>query len=224
MENKKNPKVDLDRRYGLFLSIGMCISLLLVITAFEWPATDDQGLVNLGEVNLEIEEIIEIPPTEQPPPPPPVVKLPEIIEVPDEKEIEEEIEIDLDIDVTPETVIEDIIVAEPEDEEADKIFEIVEDYPEFPGGMQAFFKYVGENMKYPSQARRMGIEGKVYVGFVVGIDGSLTEVKAIRGIGAGCNKEAERVIRESPKFKPGKQRGRPVKVRMVLPIYFKLSK
>ena len=78
-------------------------------------------------------------------------------------------------------------------------------------------------MKYPSQARRMGIEGRVFVQFVVDKDGTVTEVKSVKGIGAGCDEEAERVLRMSPKFKPGKQRGRSVKVRMVLPIIFRLN-
>ena len=78
-------------------------------------------------------------------------------------------------------------------------------------------------MNYPKQARRMGIEGKVYVQFVVDKDGSVTSVRAVKGIGAGCDEEAERVLKSSPKFKPGKQRGRPVKVRMMMPIIFKLN-
>ena len=78
-------------------------------------------------------------------------------------------------------------------------------------------------MKYPNQARRMGIEGRVFVQFVVDKDGQLTEIKAVKGIGAGCDEEAVRVLKSAPKWKPGKQRGRPVKVRMILPITFKLS-
>ena len=117
---------------------------------------------------------MEIPPTEQPPPPPPKVQLPEIIEVPDEEEIEEEIEVELDVEVTEETVIEDIVFQDaPEEESVDEVFTIVEDQPEFPGGMSAFFKYVSDNMVYPSQARRMGIEGRVYVQFVVDKDGKV---------------------------------------------------
>ena len=224
METKKNPKADLARKSGLFMNIGMSVSLLIVIVAFEWPTFDDGGLLDLGQVEDDFEDIMEIPPTEQPPPPPPKVQLPEIIEVPDEEEIEEEIEVELDVEVTEETVIEDIVFEEaPEEEAVEEVFTIVEDQPEFPGGMAAFYKYVGDNMDYPSQARRMGIEGRVYVQFVVDKDGTVTEVKAVKGIGAGCDEEAERVLRESPKFKPGKQRGRAVKVRMVLPIIFKLS-
>ncbi|MEQ8470562.1 MAG: TonB family protein [Marinoscillum sp.] len=224
MEPKKNPKVDLTRQSGLLMNIGFTVSLLLVILAFEWRTYDDSGLVDLGQVQDDFEDIMEIPPTEQPPPPPPKIQLPEIIEVPDEEEIEEEIEVELDVEVTEETVIEDIVFEEaPAEEEVEEVFTIVEDQPEFPGGMAAFYKYVGDNMDYPSQARRMGIEGRVYVQFVVDKVGNVTEVKAVKGIGAGCDEEAERVLREAPKFKPGKQRGRAVKVRMVLPIIFKLS-
>ena len=224
MEPKKNPKVDLTRKSGMLMNIGLCVSLLSVIVAFEWKTYDESGILDLGQVQDDFEDIMEIPPTEQPPPPPPKIQLPEIIEVPDEEEIEEEIEVELDVEVTEETVIEDIVFEEaPEEEEVEEVFTIVEDQPEFPGGMAAFYKFVGDNMDCPSQARRMGIEGRVYVQFVVDKDGSVTEVTAVKGIGAGCDEEAERVLRTAPKFKPGKQRGRAVKVRMVLPIIFKLS-
>jgi periplasmic protein TonB len=224
MELKKNPKADLNRKSALFMNIGLTVSLLCVIVAFEWKTYDAGALMDLGQMDDDFEDIMEIPPTEQPPPPPPQVQLPEIIEVPDEQEIEEEIDVVLDVEVTEETVIEDIIFEEaPEQEVVEEVFTIVEDPAEFPGGMQAFYKYVGDNMSYPSQARRMGIEGRVYVQFVVDKEGNVTEVTAVKGIGAGCDEEAERVLRESPKFKPGKQRGRAVKQRMVIPIIFKLS-
>jgi len=224
MELKKNPKYDLTKQSGMLLNLGLTVSLLITIVAFEWRTYDDSGLVDLGQVEDDFEDIMDIPPTEQPPPPPPKVQLPEIIEVPDEEEIEEEIEVELDVEVTEETVVEDIVFEEaPEEEVVDEIFDIVEDQPEFPGGIAAFYKYVGKNMNYPKQARRMGIEGKVYVQFIVDKDGQVTNVRAVKGIGAGCDEEAERVLRSSPKFKPGKQRGRPVKVRMMMPIIFKLN-
>lgn len=224
MELKKNPKISLERKSGMFFNIGLAISLLLVITAFEWRFYDDGGLVDLGQVDDDFEDIMEIPPTEQPPPPPPKIELPKIVEIPDEEEIEEEIEVDLDVEITEETVIEDIVFEEaPEEEVADEIFDIVEDQPGPPGGMSAFYQYVAKEMKYPNQARRMGIEGRVFVQFVVDKTGNLTEVRAIKGIGAGCDEEAVRVLKNAPKWTPGKQRGRPVKVRMILPITFKLS-
>jgi protein TonB len=224
MESKKTPKADLNKKNGLYLSIGLVISLAVVTLAFEWKSYDDQGLVDLGSVDDDFEDVMEIPPTEQPPPPPPKIQQPEIIEVPDEEEIEEEIEIDLDVEITEDTQIEEMVFEEaPEEEATDEIFMVVEDQPTPSGGMQAFYKYVGKNLKYPSQARRMGIEGKVFVQFVVDKDGSLSDVKAIKGIGAGCDQEAVRVIKEAPRWNPGKQRGRPVRVRMVLPITFKLG-
>ncbi|MDH5609321.1 MAG: energy transducer TonB [Cyclobacteriaceae bacterium] len=223
MELKKNPKYDLSRQSGMFLNLGLTISLAAILFAFEYKSYDDAGLVDLGQINDDFEDIMEIPPTEQPPPPPPKIQLPEIVEVPDEEEIEDEIEIELDMEVNEETVIEDIVFEPTPEEEVDEVFDIVEDQPEFPGGISAFYKYVGDNMKYPAQARRMGVEGRVYVRFVVDKDGTVREVEAVKGIGAGCDEEAVRVLENSPKFKPGKQRGRAVKVRMMMPIIFKLS-
>jgi protein TonB len=224
MEEKKKPEADLTRKSGLFLSIGLVVSLALVIMAFEWRFYDDGSLVDLGKVEDNFEDMLDIPPTEQPPPPPPVIQQPEIIEVPDEEEIEEEIEVNLDVEITEETVVETLVFEEaPAEEVAEEIFSIVEDQPEPQGGFEAFYKYIQKNMNYPAQARRMGVEGKVYVQFVVDKDGSLNEVTAIKGIGAGCDEEAVRVVKSAPKWKPGKQRGRAVKVRMVGPITFKLS-
>jgi len=224
MEAKKTDKASLSKKSGLYFNVGLFLSLLIVLVAFEWKDYDDGALVDLGQVQDDFEDLMEIPPTEQPPPPPPKIQQPEIIEVPDEEEIEEDIEVDLDVEITEDEVIEDIIVEEaPEEEVAEEIFQIVEDPAMPPGGYAAFYEYVGKKMKYPSQARRMGIEGKVYVQFVVDKDGSLTDVKAVKGIGAGCDEEAVRVIQAAPKWSPPKQRGKPVKQRIILPITFKLG-
>lgn len=224
MKPKKSPKVDLNQKTSLHLAIGLVVSLALITLAFEWRDYDDSGLVDLGQVDDTFEDVMEVPPTEQPPPPPPKIQQPEIVEVPDEEEIEEEIEIDLDVEITEDTEIEEMVFEEaPEEEETDQIFMVVEDQPAPQGGMSAFYQYVQKNLKYPSQARRMGIEGKVFVQFVVNVDGTLTDVQAIKGIGAGCDDEAVRVVKGSPKWEPGKQRGKPVRVRMVLPITFKLG-
>jgi periplasmic protein TonB len=224
MELKKAPQADLHKRSSLYLSIGLVVSLGIVTLAFEWKQYDRSGLVNLGSTDDNFEDVMEIPPTQQPPPPPPKIQQPEIIEVPDEEEIDEEIEIEMDIEITEDTQIEEIVFEEaPEEETSDEVFTIVEDQPTPQGGMQAFYKYVGKNLKYPSQARRMGIEGRVFVQFIVDKDGSLNDVQVIKGIGAGCDDEAVRILKAAPKWKPGKQRGRPVRVRMVLPIQFKLG-
>ena len=104
-----------------------------------------------------------------------------------------------------------------------ELFTVVEEQPEFEGGMEAFYQYIGNEMTYPLQARQRGVEGRVDIQFVVEKDGSLSDVKAIKGIGAGCDSEAVRVVQNSPAFKPGKQRGKPVRVRMMMPIVFKLN-
>jgi len=104
-----------------------------------------------------------------------------------------------------------------------EIFTVVEDQPTFKGGMQALSDHLASNLQYPAQARQQGIEGRVFVQFVVEKDGSLSNVTSVKGIGGGCDEEAVRVLKESPKWKPGKQRGKPVKVRMILPITFNLG-
>ncbi len=220
MEFIKNPKADIHKKRLFFMSIGLALSLTVVIVAFEWKQYDD-SLVNLGELTDNFEDELEVPPTEQPPPPPPPPIIPpEIIEVPDEEEIEEEIvEIDLEFDESE--VLEEIVV---EEEEVDEIFLVVEEQPSPIGGMPAFYGCVKNNLRYPVQATRMGIEGKVYVDFIVEKDGTLTNVGILKGVGGGCDEEAARVVRECPvKWKPGKQRGKPVRVRFRLPITFRLN-
>ena len=183
MEAKKTEKADLTKKSGLYFNIGLVVTMAIIVFAFENKSYEDSAIASLGAVSDDFEDLLDIPPTEQPPPPPPKIQQPEIIEVPDEEEIEEEIEVDLDIEITEEEVIEEIDFDEPEEEVADEIFTIVEESATPDGGMGAFYKYVQKKMKYPSQARRMGIEGRVFVEFVVDKDGSLVSVKAIKGIG-----------------------------------------
>ena len=222
MEAKKNPDIALAKKTGLFLNIGFVITISLVITAFEWRSYDDADLLELGQINDDFIEITEIPITQQPPPPPLKAKPVDLIEVPDEEEIIEEIEVVLDIEITEETIIEEIVFEEVIEEEViDEVFTLVEEFPSYRGGDQAFIKFVQQNMSYPEKARRMGLEGRVFVQFVVEKDGSLTNIKVLKGINGGCDQEAIRVMEISPKWLSGKQRGRAVRVRMVVPITFK---
>lgn len=211
----------------LFFCIGLCISLLFIITAFEWRFFDDGEIVDLGNVSSTFENIVDVPPTEQPPAPQPKVVQPKIIEVPDEEEIMEEIEIDLDIEMTEELVIDQPIIVEMDlevqEEKVEEVFTIVEQQPIPIGGFSAFYAYVGENLKYPRLAQRGNIQGRVYIEFVVEKDGSLTDIKTMKGIGGGCDEEACRIIGNAPNWKPGKQRGQPVRVKMVIPILFRLE-
>jgi protein TonB len=225
MEPKKTEKADLTNKSWLFFNIGLVITLAIVITAFEWKTVDDTDLKNMTRNNNTVEEILEIPPTEQPPPPPPKIQQPQIIEVPDEEEIKEEIKVEFDVEVTTDTKVEEIQIqqVEVEKEDPDQIFLVVEEQASPKGGLQAFYKYVSENIRYPTQARRMGLEGKVYVEFVVNRDGTIQDVKVIKGLGGGLDEEAVRVISKSPPWNPGKQRGKAVRSRFSMPITFKLQ-
>ncbi len=208
----------------LFWTIGMSLSLLICIIAINWRTYENPELVDLGQLDANFDEMVEVPPSEQPPPPPPKIEQPVLVEV-DDKEVVQEINLDFDVEMLENTAVEDVVFEDPEieDEQVDQIFQIVEVQPEPKGGIAAFYKYVAENLNYPNSARRLGVSGNVFVQFVVEKDGKITDVNAIRGVGAGCDEEAVRVIKSSPVWNPGKQRGRAVRVRMVVPIRFVLA-
>ena len=211
----------------MFFSLSLCFSLLLIIYAFEWRTTDETETIATSQNTSGFDDLVEVPQTKMIQKPPAISVTPEIIEVADEKIIEN-IELNLDIEMSEDTRIEEIIFQPQQttsnipEERADEIFVIVEEQPSPIGGMQEFYKYVSENLKYPVRAARMGIEGRVFIEFIVEKDGSLTDIKVAKGIGGGCDEEAIRVISEAPKWDPGKQRGRPVRVRMIMPIAFKI--
>jgi len=222
---KKYPKADLANKRHLFFGIGLVISLLLVITAFEWKFYDDGNLAILSDEVDTFTEILEIPVTEQPPPPLVKTQVLNIVEVEDMEEIELEIEIELDIEATEDMTLEIVAPAETdmEEEEVEEILTIVETYPQPIGGYKAFYEFISDEIRYPQTALRIGIHGKVFIQFVVDKDGTLTDFHVAKGIGAGCDEEALRVLRMAPKWDPGKQRGKTVKVRMILPISFSIS-
>ena len=224
MEIKKSPKADLEKRKGLFMQIGLLVVLALVYMAFEWTSkgdidTDIQELV--AEETFE-EEMVNTFREEQPPPPPPP-EAPEVLDiVEDDTEIEEEIIID-DTEIDEDTEI-DIQVDTEEEEETDEVFDffVLEDKPEFPGGNAALLKWIANNTKYPEIAKENNITGRVFVQFVIGKSGAVTNVKILRGVDPYLDKEALRVVKSMPKWKPGKQRGKAVKVSYQVPINFKL--
>ena len=224
MELKKSEKADLTKTSTLFFSLGLTLTLAVVLTAFEWKEMEEQAELLAGKTTNTADEIMEVPPTDIPPPPPPQIQQPQVVEVPDEEEIEEEIEVNLDVEMTEETKVEQIeIKVEEPKEDVDEIFTIVEETATPKGGMAAFYKYVGSKLKYPPQANRMGVEGKVYVEFVINRDGSIVDARVVRGIGAGCDEEAVRVVASSPAWNPGKQRGKAVRQKYTIPIIFKLQ-
>ncbi len=218
MALRKTDKADLKKRYPLFVEIGMILTLSLLIVAFRLDMTANTDFdVGLTEQEVvQMEEILQTKQIEKPPPPP---KPPVPIEVPDDEVLEDE---DLDLDVSLE-LDEEIInlpppPAEEEEEEEPEIFMIVEDMPELIGGLGSIQKKI----KYPEIAKKAGVEGRVFVQFVVNTDGSVVDPVVVRGIGAGCDEEAVRAV-ATAKFKPGRQRGKPVPVKMSLPITFKLK-
>ena len=211
---------------SLFLSIGLCLSLLMVIAAFNWKSPNTDALADLGQVGLEANEILDIPISHQPPPPPPK-KVPQVftIEEVKDEELIEEVTVDLDVEVNEETKIAEVVFepVEEVEEESETVFTVVETPPSPVGGTAAFYEYVSASMKYPGMASRLGVSGRVFVEFIVEKDGSLTDITVVKGIGAGCDEEAVRVLENAPKWNPGKQRGMPVRVKMILPIMFILK-
>ncbi len=223
MENKKNSQVDLRKKSGLFLNIGFAISLSFVLFAFEYKTYSISERFVVPQSGFDPDETFDVPLTDQIPPPPPPKDI-IMIEVANDIEIEEPKSlIDNTFEETtsfePPTEIEEPGI-EPIEESP---FFIVEQMPTYPGGLKALYTYFGKKMKYPPQARRMGIEGRVTITFVIDKDGSVTGIKLLRGIGAGCDEEAIRILKSLPKWNPGKQRGKAVKVQMTLPINFKLK-
>ena len=226
LEIKKNPNADLNKKRGLFFSISLVITLSLVLYAFEWKQYEKSIVELTSKQSNVFEAMVEVPPTTIPPPPEIIVQQPQLIEVPDEEEIEQEIKFIIDVEVTEDTRVEEykpVEVPKVEEEESEEIFLVVEENAQPKGGISEFYRYVSENIKYPAQARRMQVEGKVFIEFVVGKDGKIFNAIAVKGIGAGCDEEAVRIIMNSPAWSPAKQRGKPVKQRMVLPITFKLA-
>ncbi|MBQ4398002.1 MAG: energy transducer TonB [Bacteroidales bacterium] len=226
MEEKKSPKANLENKKLMFIQIGMVISLLIAWLAFEHKNYDkreiDESLLNREIVeDLEMTEI-----TKQEEPKPQPVEMPkqttqlEIVQ--DDVEVED---IEINAEVDQQEVIEEYVPVEVEEEEVQEqeIFQIVEEMPSFPGGEAKLMEYVAKNIKYPQIARETGIQGRVFVGFVVEPDGSISNVKLLRGIGGGCDEEAMRVIKSLPKWKPGKQRGKAVRVSYQIPVFFKLQ-
>ena len=210
----------------MFMQIGMIISLLIAWLAFEHKSYDkreiDPSLLN-REVTID-EEMVEITKQdEQKPQPVEVPKQTTQLEiVQDDVEVED---IEINAEVEQNEVLEEYVAPEVVEEEVveQEIFKIVEEMPAFPGGEAKLMEYVAKNVKYPQIARETGVQGRVYVNFVVEPDGSVSNVSVLRGIGGGCDEEAMRVVKSMPKWKPGKQRGKAVRVSYMLPVNFKLQ-
>ena len=228
MERKKSKRADLESKKGLFLEIGFVVALGLVLLAFEW--TTRPQTVEGFEQDTE-EDIVQedVPITQQQekkePPPPPPSSTEQLNIVDNDVQIEDELRLEeTEADQDTEVSIDAFAQEEEEEEEEQQIFVVVEDMPQFKGGgINAFRKYVQQNIEYPTVAAENGIEGTVFVKFVVDTDGGISNVTIMRGVDPALNEEAQRVIRGAPEWEPGQQRGEPVRVQFTIPIVFKLQ-
>ena len=228
MEVKKSPKADLNNKKLLFIEIGLVLALLVTIGAFEYKTKEKKESIFTAETTELIEEEI-IPITQEAPPPPPETpKIPVLSDqidiVDDNIKIEDNIlnledSEDLGVEIMDyvEEVQEEVI------EEEAIPFALVEEKPMFQGGdANNFSRWVSQNLEYPELAKENGVSGRVMVQFTVNPDGSVSDVKVLRGVDSSLDAEAVRVIRNSPNWTPGKQRDRAVKVTYQFPVIFQL--
>ncbi|HOV35290.1 MAG TPA: energy transducer TonB [Dysgonamonadaceae bacterium] len=226
-EIKKTPRANIENQKDTAILMGVVLALALVFVAFEWSTQTTKVDLSTVVQDVVAEEEIEITrrdPTPPPPPPPPAPEAPEIIQVVETK-VETRIDINMEDDQSKAQIQTYTPPPPPKEreEEEEEIFVVVENQPEFPGGQAAMMKFLSENIKYPVIAQENGIQGRVICNFVVERDGSITDVQVVRGVDPSLDKEAVRVIQSMPKWKPGMQRGKPVRVRFTLPVVFRLQ-
>ena len=229
MEIKKTPKADLENKKSTWLLVGYVIVLAFMFIAFEWTKRDIKIDTSQAITDLVFEEEI-IPITEQPeqaapPPPPAAPPIAETLTIVEDDADVEETTIATSEDTNQAVEIKYVPVAvEEEEPEEQTIFEVVEQMPEFPnGGMAGLMQYLSMNIKYPTIAQENGTQGRVTVQFVVNRDGSIVDAKVLRGVDPYLDKEAIRVISSMPKWKPGMQRGKAVRVKYTVPVMFRLQ-
>lgn len=227
MDVKKSPKASLEDKKMLFVMMGLVMVLSLLYIGFEW--TDKEVTVYAAtDTSLLAEEEIEVVQTAQelpPPPPPPAPEIVEILNVVEDNVEVASVEINTEDDKNKVVAISAPVTSSApiEEEEDQVIFQVVEKMPSFPGGDAALFKFLNENVKYPVIAQENGVQGRVICQFVVNRDGSIVDVEVVRSVDASLDKEAIRVIKSMPKWSPGQQRGKPVRVKYTLPVNFKLQ-
>lgn len=228
MEIKKSPKADLEGKKATWLLIGFVLILAVMFVAFEWTERDKQVTTDSGvEMPIFEEEMIPITEQEEPkqaPPPPEAPKVEEVLQIAENDADVQETTIQSSEENNQAVEIKYVapVVEEEEPEEAE-IFMVVEEMPEFPGGMAECLKFLGKNIKYPTIAQENGVQGRVIVQFVVNQDGSIVDPVVVRSVDPYLDKEALRVIKTMPKWKPGKQRGKAVRVKYTVPVTFKLQ-
>lgn len=227
MKPKKNPKVDLEKYKSILLEIGLIVSLLATYMIFQIKSYDKQEniLGDLADVKIE-EEIIPITRMKeiQPPPPPPPKVVEQLNIVEDDADIDEEFEMD-ESEADEETTIDqtDIQIDDEEVDDEPVNFYSVQERPQFPGGETALYQFLANNVKYPEDAMANNVQGTVWVQFIIDKKGNVTNVKVVRSVDPSLDKEAVRVVKSMPRWKPGKQRGKPVRVIFQVPIKFEIG-
>lgn len=230
MEVKKSPKASLENKRFLFTEIGFVIALLAVLFAFDYSSKEKKvATLETETAAVEVEDMIPIT-QETPPPPEAAPKIPilsdQIDVVDDNIKIDDNMFQNLEDDANSGVEIMDYIESAPEEEtiEEEAIpFQLVEEKPSFNGGdANEFSKWVNSRLVYPEIAKENGVQGRVTLQFTVNTDGSVSNVKVLRGVDSSLDKEAVRVVSSSPKWKPGKQRDRAVKVTYTFPVIFQL--
>jgi len=223
MEPKKNPNQDLSQWRGVLTNLGLTLSISAVLVAFEWKAKEDKPLLSITEKNSSWENDFIPPITFTPPPPPPSIQ-PNIKIIDDSEKIDQKDYPLLDIDLPiSEPVITVTLKEPPYEDKASEVVDFSEEMASFEGGMKAWYLYLRTNLNYPKMEQKLGLEGTVIVRFVINTDGTIQDVEVIRSAGEGLDKAAMTVIKNSPRWIPGKNGGRPVRSRMTIPIKFKLN-
>lgn len=230
MEIKKTPKADLENKKALFMEIGLAVVLLIVLVAFEWSSSEKQEVMDLtGQQQVIEEEIIPITQEQQQAPPemPKTPVLSDVIDiVDDDVEVADDLFVNTEDDASLGVEIMEYHteVVEEEVEEEAIPFAFVEEKPKFQGGdANTFSMWVNSKLVYPEIAKENGIQGRVTLQFTVNTDGSVSNVIVLRGVDSSLDKEAVRIVSQSPKWTPGRQRERPVKVTYTFPVIFKLQ-
>ncbi len=229
MDVKKSAKASLEDKKSIYMLMGFVVVLSLIYIGLEWTK-QEVTIYESTTLLIDEEEEIEIIQTAivEPPPPPP--QLPDVIEI--LNIVEDDVETEhIDIDVEDE--LDRIVVIAPpttgtgtgivDAEDTDVPFVVVEQMPSFPGGDAALMKYLSDNIRYPVIAAESGIQGRVILQFVVNRDGTIVDIEVVRSIDRSLDAEAVRVVSNMPRWTPGRQRGRTVRVKYTLPVNFRLQ-
>jgi len=228
MEIKKTKEADLEKKKGMYLQLGLVVVLSIILIAFEWtsrpPKDDDSEMVKSIQVEDDIMQVTrrEEPPKQEQIEQPKVAEVLDIVD--DDVQLDDDFDFNMEADANTEYDFANF-GDDDEDIQEEEVFFIVEDMPLFNGGKpeDEFRKYIGQNLRYPEIASENGISGRVIVQFTVNSKGQVTDAVVVRSVDPALDKEAIRVVMSSPKWTPGKQRGRPVSVLFTFPINFVLQ-